>query len=101
MKLVLCNAPQAVAAELAKHLVEARYAACVNLVGPVRSIYRWDGACCDEEEMTLWIKVAADRVDALREQLVEAHPYEVPEVLVLGVDEPLSHGPYLDWVRAQ
>ena len=99
MKIVLCNAPKDVAPALAKQLLEANLAACINLIGPVRSLYRWQGETCDDEEMTLLIKVAAARAEALREALVEAHPYEVPEVLFLAVDEGLSHGPYIDWVR--
>lgn len=100
MKLVLCNCPPEAAEGLAEGLVAAGLAACVNLLPGVRSFYVWEGALCREAETTLLIKVAAERVEALRTALVAAHPYDCPEVLVLPVAVAESHGPYLDWVRA-
>ncbi len=99
MRVVLCNCPPDGAADIARALVERGLAACVNVVPGVRSFYVWDGAVQDDGESTLLIKVAADGVDALREALVELHPYDVPEVVVLTVDAAASHGPYVDWVR--
>jgi periplasmic divalent cation tolerance protein len=68
----------------------------VNLVPPVRSIYRWQGELCDERETLAIIKTTRERFDALRERLVALHPYEVPEVIALPVEA--GHPPYLDWV---
>lgn len=99
MKIVLCNHPAEGARALAERVVRAGLAACVNLLGPVRSVYVWEGQVCDEPELTLLIKVAQAKVEALRDFLVAAHPYSCPEVLVLPVDVPLSHGPYVAWVR--
>lgn len=99
VRVVYLTAPDAeVAAALARALVEARLAACVNLVPGLRSIYRWEGAVHDEPEVLLIVKTTADRLDALRALVVELHPYAVPEVLALPA--VAGHAPYLDWVRA-
>lgn len=96
--MVLLTAPNAdQAAELAHALVEARVAACVNIVPGLRSIYRWEGAVEDQAEVLMVVKTAADRFEALQQKVLALHPYEVPEVLRLDVAE--GHLPYLDWVR--
>lgn len=84
------------AAEIARTLVTEGHAACVNLVPPVRSIYRWQNELCDERETLAIMKTTRERFDALRERLVALHPYEVPEVIALPVEA--GHPPYLDWV---
>lgn len=101
MVVVLCNAPPDHAERIARELVESRLAACVNLLPGVRSIYRWGGEVCDEVEHTLLIKVSTEGVAALSAHLVASHPYEVPEILVLPVDQAASHAPYLAWVRSE
>lgn len=100
MRVILCNCPPAVAADVARALVEQRLAACVNLLPGVRSLYAWQGEICDEAEVTLVIKAPAARLDALREALLRLHPYEVPEIVALAVDVAASHAPYVEWVRA-
>ena len=84
------------AADIARTLVSEQLCACVNLVPPVRSIYRWQGEICDERETLAIIKTTRERFDALQERLIELHPYEVPEVIALPVEA--GHPPYLDWV---
>jgi len=64
----------------------------------VVSHYRWRGAVEREEERLLLIKTTQARFAALREALVELHPYEVPEVIALDVAE--GHAPYLEWLAA-
>ena len=98
MKLVLCNCPESSAQSIAKALVEEKYAACVNLLGAVTSIYRWDGRVVEEIERPLLIKTAADRVDQVRIKLLELHPYSVPEILVLEIDPKASYAEYIAWV---
>ena len=71
------------AGALARELVEARLAACVNIVERVRSVYRWEGSVTEDAEQLLIIKTADARVEALREELFRRHPYEVPEFVVL------------------
>src|SRR5678816_1250174 len=98
VRVALVTAPDdAVAASIARTLVEERLVACANLVANVRSIYRWQGSVEDQREVMLVLKTRADRVDALAERLRALHPYDVPELLVLGVETGLA--PYLDWVR--
>lgn len=97
--VVLSTLPPAAADSIAETLVRDRVAACVNLVGPVRSIYRWEGALTRDDELLAVIKTTASRQDALIQRLRELHPYQVPEILVL----PVSAGwpPYLAWVHAE
>ena len=87
------------AAEVARTLVAEQLAACVNLVGPVRSIYRWQGAISDDRETLAIIKTTDERFDALKARLVALHPYEVAEVIALPVEA--GHAPYLAWVAAE
>ena len=101
MHIVLCNCPPDKGIEIANALVKEGLAACVNIIPAIQSVYLWDGEVCDETEATLLIKVAAERVSALRTRILALHPYDVPEVLVLPVDTDLSHGPYVEWVRGQ
>lgn len=84
------------AAEVARTLVTEGLAACVNLVGPVRSIYRWKGELNDDQETLAVIKTTRDRFDAMKTRLVGLHPYEVAEVIALPVQA--GHAPYLAWV---
>lgn len=87
------------AATLAQGIVAARLAACVQIVGPIRSVYRWDGAVCDDQEWQCWIKTAGDRVEALTEWIMANHRYDVPEVVVLPVRG--GNPEYLSWVTAE
>jgi periplasmic divalent cation tolerance protein len=87
------------AADIARALVDARLAACVNLVAGARSIYRWQGAIEEAREVLAVIKTTSDRLDALRTRLVELHPYEVPEVIAMPVVG--GHAPYLDWISGE
>jgi periplasmic divalent cation tolerance protein len=100
VRVAFSTAPdEAVAARIARTLVDERLAACANLVPGVRSIYRFQGVVEDEREVLLVIKTRADRIAALAERLRALHPYDVPELLVLPTAGGLA--PYLDWVRAE
>jgi periplasmic divalent cation tolerance protein len=83
-------------ATLARHLVEQRVAACVNIVPQIRSIYRWQDAVEDDNEQLLLIKTTDERVDALREALFARHPYQVPEFVVVPIER--IEGPYRQWL---
>ena len=78
-------------------LVNERLAACVNIVGGVKSVYWWKGAITREDELLLVIKTAARLFDRVRLRIKELHRYELPEVIAL----PLAAGDkdYLAWVR--
>ena len=98
--LVLCSHPDPAAAEvLAGALVEKRLAACVNLVPGARSIYRWEGKIEHAQEILLLIKTTTDRFEAVKDHIVSAHPYALPEVIGLDVVAGLDR--YLDWVRSE
>lgn len=100
VRVVLVTAPGLdVARGLARQLVEAKLAACVNLVPGVRSVYRWEGEVEEAEEVLLVVKTRADRGGALAERIRALHPYELPEVLELAAVGGSSA--YLDWVRAE
>jgi periplasmic divalent cation tolerance protein len=100
MRIVLSNLPPDHADRIASTLVEERLAACVNLL-PVTSIYRWKGETCRDSEVTALIKVGEDAVEALKARLKELHPYELPEILAVPIDEAGSLAAYVDWVRAE
>jgi len=85
-----------VAGEIAARLVDEGLAACVNVVPGLRSLYRWKGERQDDPETLLLAKVPRPGLEALARRLVELHPYEVPEVLVLDVAQGAPA--YLAWV---
>lgn len=97
---MLCNFPPKRAESAAKALIEEGLAACVNVLAPVTSVYRWEGKTCMEQEIPLLIKAPRRLADRLQERIHELHPYDVPEVLALPVDEAASSAAYLAWVRA-
>lgn len=88
-----------VAALLAETAVEEHLAACAQLEGPLRSIYRWEGELCREEEWRVVAKTTAEGASALVARWVAAHPYDMPEVLVVGVLG--GHAPYMRWVGSE
>jgi periplasmic divalent cation tolerance protein len=100
MRLVLCNCPTGQGRAIARTVIESRWAACVNVIPAVRSIYRWDGEVVEEEEETLLIKVAASQVLRLKEELLALHPYDTPEFVVLHTDAESTSEAYAKWVRA-
>jgi len=97
MIVVLCTVPdEATGERLARMLIGDRLAACVNILGGVRSIYRWRGAIEDAGEVLLVIKTRRELFEPLRARLVDAHPYDVPEVVALPVDA--VHEAYARWL---
>ena len=96
--VVLCTCPDAEAAgRLAGGLVEHRLAACVNVLPGIRSIYRWQGAVTEDAEELMVIKTTQDRYRALEEWLNDQHPYDVPEIVALAVDDISAD--YLAWME--
>jgi periplasmic divalent cation tolerance protein len=81
---------------LARELVEARLAACVNIIPAVQSVYRWEGKVAEEGEQLLLIKTVDERLDELQAKLFERHPYEVPEFAVMTIDE--IRGAWREWL---
>lgn len=68
----------------------------MQILGPIQSRYRWEGEVTQSSEYLLLVKTVAARVDSVTATIVDAHPYDVPEVLALPVVG--GHRPYLDWV---
>lgn len=99
--VVLCTAPADRAEPIARTLLEQRVAACVNVVPGVASLYWWRGALESASEALLIIKTRADRVSALTEAIAAAHPYEVPEVLVVPTLLGAGSPQYRAWVAAE
>ena len=98
--LVLTNAPDAEIAErIARHLVEDHLAACVNRLAPCRSVYRWQGAVEEAEEIPLLIKTTAARYPEVEAAIRALHPYELPEVLAVRVERGLPA--FLTWVARE
>lgn len=98
--LILCNAPDAACAQsIAQALVERRLAACVNILAPCRSVYRWQGKVEEASEIPLLIKSTAARYAELESALRELHPYEVPEIIALPIAAGLPA--YLGWVTQE
>jgi periplasmic divalent cation tolerance protein len=84
------------AQSIAHHLVDDRLAACVNIVGPIRSVYRWGDAVEDEPEFLLLIKTRASLLDRLERRVIELHSYEIPEVLAIAPSG--GSATYLGWL---
>jgi periplasmic divalent cation tolerance protein len=87
------------AGRIARALVEARLAACVQIVGPIESIYRWKGRIETAGEWLCLIKSREEHYGAIEQTIRSLHPYETPEIVAV----PFSGGSrdYLDWLRAE
>lgn len=95
--MIVTTTDSAEAAEqLSRGIVEARLGACAQIVGPIRSVYRWDGAVQTEQEWQIWVKTTATQLDALTAHIQANHSYDVPEI----VATPIIGGSvaYLKWV---
>jgi periplasmic divalent cation tolerance protein len=98
--LVFTNLPDRAAAEmLADALIEARVAACVNILAPCRSVYRWKDGVQHDEEHPLLIKTTAECYAALEAAIRERHPYELPEIIAVPVERGLPA--YLNWLAEE
>ena len=98
--LVITNLPDRAAAEkLADALIRQRVAACVNILAPCRSVYRWKAEVQHDEEHPVLIKTTLDRYAALEAAIREMHPYELPEIVAVPIERGLPA--YLDWVAAE
>ena len=98
--IVFCTCESPVQArQIAEALVEGRFAACVNVLPPLQSIYRWQGKIESAEEVLLLIKSTGDRFPALQERIQQLHSYETPEIIAV----PITAGSekYLRWLGEQ
>jgi periplasmic divalent cation tolerance protein len=98
--LVLTNVPdRAVAAALAKALLDDRLAACVNIGGPVESIYHWHGRIETGEEVPVAVKTRSALYSNVEATIRKFHPYDTPEILAIPV--VAGDARYLDWLAAE
>jgi periplasmic divalent cation tolerance protein len=98
--LVLTTVPSPeVGEQIARALVDARLAACVNVLPAMVSIYRWKGEVQRETEHQLVIKTVRARLAAVRERIAQLHPYDLPELLVVAVED--GDPAYLSWLQAE
>ena len=94
--LVTCGSEEE-AEKIANSLIEERLAACVNIISPVRSIYRWEGKISDEKEWMLIIKTRKKRFEDLEKKVKSLHSYSVPEIIVLPIVK--GSASYLKWLE--
>lgn len=98
--LVLTTLPNPeAAAKLAKSIVEEKLAACANLFPALRSLYRWEGKLQDDNEVLVLFKTHKARYERLKARILELHPYELPEILAVAVEQ--GHQAYLDWIARE
>lgn len=98
--LVITNLPDPESAQaLAGALVDARLAACVNILAPCRSVYCWEGKRESATEVPVLIKTTAARYAALEEAICARHPYELPEIIAVPIAQGLPA--YLQWVAQE
>ena len=84
---------------LARSVVAARLAACGQIVGPIESVFWWDGQLDDAAEYQVWFKTTDERYEALAAHIAEQHSYDVPEILRVPVEA--GGASYLAWLRAE
>jgi periplasmic divalent cation tolerance protein len=94
--VILSTAPASESAAMARALVDRGLVACVNVM-PVRSIYRWKGEFCDDQEHLLIAKTTQEKVETVISEIKGMHPYEVPEIIAVPVIA--GYVPYLEWVQ--
>jgi periplasmic divalent cation tolerance protein len=87
------------AARIGHTVVEERLAACINILSPCTSIYRWDGTIQQSAEVPALLKTSTSSVDALIARIAELHSYDVPAITVWPV-ERLS-APFAEWVESE
>ena len=87
------------AQRIARTVVEERLAACANVIGPCHSIYRWQGAVEEAEEVAAIFKARADKAEALTARIAGLHSYEVPAIAVWPIES--AWPAYAEWVEAE
>ena len=90
---------EAAAQQIGARLVEERLAACAQVLGPVSSTYRWKGGIGQAAEWYCNIKTTKARLSALKKRIRELHPYEVPEIVAIRIQD--GDADYLKWVEAE
>ncbi len=97
---IYCTVPDKKTAEaIGRKLVENRLAACVSYGSPVQSIYRWQGVIEEATELVMTIKALQENYSGIEELILSLHPYDLPEIVMVGMDKGLK--PYLEWIATE
>jgi len=97
LRILFATASPDDAPRLVSALVREKLVACGNILPAARSIYRWEGEVCDDEEAVLLMETTADRLSAAMERLRALHPYDVPKIVAWAPTDVLPD--YLAWAR--
>lgn len=84
--------------QIAHNLVEAKLAACVNIIEKATSVYWWKDKICEETELLLVIKSQLSNFEEIKERILTIHTYELPEIIMFNIDD--GYGEYLNWISA-
>lgn len=96
-QVILCTVPRdSTGQEIAEKLVGKKLAACVNIIRDIHSTYIWKGEICRDDENLLIIKTRASLTEAVKSEIQSMHPYDVPEIIALNIENGLVH--YLSWI---
>ncbi len=88
-----------IADRIGKHLVGRRLASCVQIVGPIKSIYRWKQTVEESDEWLCLIKSRASLYKKIEQEIVSLHPYEVPEIIALKIER--GSPAYMSWIMEE
>ncbi|MCB1530141.1 MAG: divalent-cation tolerance protein CutA [Rhodospirillales bacterium] len=87
------------AQKIAEHLIEARLAACVNVLPEMSSVYRWEGKVCREREVALIAKTTENKLEDLTAAVKSIHSYDVPCIVALPIEG--GYAPFLNWIEQE
>lgn len=97
--LVYITAPNVeAAATIARTLVDETLIACANVFPAIQSVYKWNDEVVTDSESVIIAKSITHKVDALRQRVLELHPYDTPCVIAIDLNQELSSTPFLDWI---
>jgi periplasmic divalent cation tolerance protein len=99
IQIVTTTDRKELAETIARTLIDRRLAACAQIVGPILSIYRWQGETESAQEWQCWVKTTRDRFAAVEQAIREQHSYAIPEILAIPV--VAASEPYWQWLEEQ
>lgn len=99
VQITTTTGDRSVAEQIAADLVDRNLVACAQIVGPVRSVYRWKGTVEFTEELLLSLKTRSTHVEVIKQAIMQLHPYDVPELIVTPIVDGSEK--YLTWLREQ
>ena len=99
MKILICNVPTQDADTIANELVGMNLVACVNIIPSIKNIYRWKDAIETDEESILLIKTSDKCAPLTMDAIYSIHPYEIPEIIALPIEDQNVFTPHLNWVN--